>query len=168
MTIADILSGYFRTFGANETTLVSTIDDPPKHRLGVLARALRGRGLGCLTFNVVRDDGSEDEHVVIQGKRTDQGGGELWVGAKRAGGGSQDADMRELVTLTDQGLTCAVPIHAPNLASAGPPDTMWAPNGLSFTQQQGDGNFVTYVTSVPWSKAGEHVRAVWSAWTGKL
>lgn len=122
MTIVDIIAGYFRTAGDNETTLVSTKDDPPKHRLGVLARVLGqfgGRGLGCFSFNTVRDDGSEDEHVLIQGKRTDTGGGELYIGVKRSGGGSGDADMLDLITVTDQGLHSVVPIFAPNLAGGG-------------------------------------------------
>lgn len=43
-------------------------------------------------------------------------------------------------------------------------DTLWATDGLSFTQQQGGAegvaNFVTYVTTVPWSKHPDHVTAV--------
>jgi len=42
---------------------------------------------------------------------------------------------------------------------------MWAPSGLFFTQQQADGNFVTYRITTPFDKSA-NPKAVWSAWTG--
>ena len=97
-------------------------------------------------------------------------GGEFYLGLGKPGGGSTDDAMQDvLVATVDGGFQFRLPVYAPNLSgTAGRTDTMWAPNGLSFTQQQDDGNFVTYTTTVPFSKAGEHVKAVWSAWTGKI
>jgi hypothetical protein len=46
-------------------------------------------------------------------------------------------------------------------------DTIWAPDGLTFTQQQSDGNVVSYVVSRPFDK-GANPKALWSSWTGKL
>jgi hypothetical protein len=45
-------------------------------------------------------------------------------------------------------------------------DTMWAPDGLSWTQQQGDTNFVTYAGVTPWSKYP--ATAVWSWMSGPI
>lgn len=174
MTIIDLVAGYFRGKPENETTLVSTKDDPPKHRLGVLARVLGtrgGRGLGCISFNVVRDNDSEDEHALFQGKRTDEGGGELYFGVKKSGGGSSDDDMLDAMTLTDKGLHSIVPIYAPNLGGGGGPgaSTFLSPNGRFRTQFQDDGHCVTYDTWDPnWNTTRPDKAAVWSNWNGLL
>jgi hypothetical protein len=59
------------------------------------------------------------------------------------------------------------PGHGGTAPTPGPEqvDTLWAPDGSAFTQQQGppDFNFVTYTTSVPFSKAPEHVVAIFDA-----
>lgn len=88
-------------------------------------------------------------------------------------GHETDAGEKLLVRLTQRaGLELFVPLNA---YAGGPatqmvttglmPDTMWAPNGKAFTQQQDDGNFVTYVTDVPFSKDPAHARAIWSSGT---
>jgi hypothetical protein len=45
-------------------------------------------------------------------------------------------------------------------------DTLWALDGLSFQQQQGDTNLVVYAGTTPWSKVG--VTAVWSWMSGPI
>jgi hypothetical protein len=77
-------------------------------------------------------------------------------------GGTEDATMKCRLRVTSQYME----VNGQRLVSGGVTDTMWAPDGMCFTQQQADGNFVTYHASAPWSKA--HAKAVWSAWTGKL
>jgi hypothetical protein len=153
MTIAELIDGYFRTAGQNETTLVSTVDDPPKHRLGVTKDALGtsgGRGLGCLSFNVVSGP-SEDEHVLVQGKRTDDGGGEFYIGLKEPNSPSKDEAMKDVLIVTNErGFEFKLPISAPNLGADGGDyqHVMKHPNGIIWLSIQGDGNFVAYKNRV--------------------
>lgn len=53
------------------------------------------------------------------------------------------------------------PGHGGAPAPTPPDDTLWSLDGLAFTQQQSDnnGNFVTYVTTVPFSKDPAHAAA---------
>lgn len=48
----------------NEITVASTVEDPPKVRMGATA----GGSLGCVSFNRVRADGVQDEVALLQGK----------------------------------------------------------------------------------------------------
>jgi hypothetical protein len=169
MTIAELIDGYFRTVGQNETTLVSTVDDPPKHRLGVTKDALGtsgGRGLGCLSFNVVSGP-SEDEHVLVQGKRTDDGGGEFYIGLKEPNSPSKDEAMKDaLIVTNERGFEFRLPISAPNLTGGQVSEqfnsTMKHPNGYIWFTMQGDGNLVCYknrikydyTTGVPYWSTG--------------
>jgi hypothetical protein len=120
---------------------------------------------------------SEDEHDVVDGRR----GGEFYLGLKTPGSGSTDQAQVKIFNAVPPdpqrgfagGIFCDVPVFAPNLGSGGGSGgfdivRMWAPDGLHFTQQQSDGNFVTYRTRVPYSIAPQDVTAVWSAWTGRI
>jgi len=160
--------GYFRSVGDNESTLVSTMDDPPKQRQGVQWQEGWGRSLGAQSFNHVRANGIEDEIVLIQGKMDDryalgpEAAGEIRWDIK-APGVNNDAAMRGVMNAFHDQIRFNVPISAPNLVGGGvTPNFMDSPNGCYRTQQQNDGNFVTYHTcEMPW-------RAVWSAWTGQI
>jgi hypothetical protein len=90
----------------------------------------------------------------------------------RKKGQSVDADMYKWLRVVSGDTPATTTIEFLAQVKGLPPsppvviDTIWAPNGLSFTQQQGDTNFVTYVGSVPWSK--KNVTARWSWMTGPL
>jgi hypothetical protein len=155
----ELPDGYFKPTGQNEVTLVSTVDDPPKFRLGKKISDLWGRALGCLSFNNVRADGSEDELVLIQGKETEtfwngekNGGGELWVGFKEPNGGSDDSSMLTGLVANWSGWHFHQPIYAPNLGpGAVAPEfnfNMKHPNGIIWMTMQGDGNLVLYKNKV--------------------
>ena len=81
-------------------------------------------------------------------------------------GESEDRTMVRVARFSAARIELLVPVAGFAAASGGITDTMWAPDGSAFTQQQSDGNFVTYKATVPFSK--DNVKAVWSAWTGKL
>lgn len=160
--IADFRWGWIGTYDDNEIEIVSTISDPPKVRLAVQAGKVESN-LGGVTFNIRRDDGRHEEYGYIMGRLTaDKQAGAIYFATRGPG----DSQAKERAYLDHTGAYFRVPMIGSS--AVGVTDTMWAPGGLSFTQQQADGNFVTYVTSVPFSKAGEHVKAVWSAWTGRL
>src|SRR5688572_3580847 len=73
--IATMLHGFFEAVGDNETSIVSTKDDPPKHRMGMAWQWPWGRGLGALSWNWVRPDREEEELVLLQGKNEGEQGG---------------------------------------------------------------------------------------------
>lgn len=104
------------------------------------------------------------------GSQAPDGSVEIVLHALKQHGLSVDADMLKLIRVVTgetpqaSSIEFLVPIKGPAPTPAGVTDTMWSPDGMSFTQQQSDGNFVTYGASVPFSKA--NVRALWSAWTG--
>lgn len=76
--------------------------------------------------------------------------------------GSNDADEQPVFIMTRSGLRILVPVFLEGgvaglgpVASAPVPahfDTLWAPDGLSCTQQQVDYNFVTYRVERPFDK----------------
>jgi hypothetical protein len=150
--------GYFKSTGQNEVTLVSVVDDPPKFRLGKLINELWGRALGCLSFNNVRADGSEDELVLVQAKETEvynngpkNGGGEIWIGFKEPNSGSTDDAMKTGLVANTSGWHFHQPVYAPNLTGEyGEFNFMMKhPNGIVWLTIQGDGNFVAYKNRVP-------------------
>ena len=160
--IAELSEGWVESIEKNEFGVVSKTDDPPKIRQGVLSRVLGmfgGRSLGCFSFDTVATDAegrvtSRDEHVLMQGKRTEGGGGELYIGLKRPGGGSQDADMIDAITISnEQGIVSKLPIHAPNLqggVAAAPTNALYSRNGKFWLVIQDDGNYVLYRNRVPY------------------
>ena len=149
--IAPLPNAYFRTLGQNETTLVSTVDDPPKTRQGVKWQEGWGRSLGCHSFNHVRDNEVEDEIVLIQGKMDDryefgsEAAGELRWDLKAPGPNTDDAMVGVMNAFHDR-IDFHVPVYAPNLNdSATAPSILSSPNGLVQLAAQDDGNLVLYV-----------------------
>lgn len=86
--------------------------------------------------------------------------------------GTRDEDEQPVTMLSRSGFRITVPIYAEagivgfSGASAPPPGVdghphaMWAPNGLWVTQQQDDGNFLTYELARPFDVG--RFRAVWT------
>lgn len=62
-----ILEWGYVEFGFNELTIVSTVPDPPKVR-----QASPTGSLGAYSFNLLRPDGSQQELVLIQGKKDER------------------------------------------------------------------------------------------------
>lgn len=88
-------------------------------------------------------------------------GGQLWGGLPNFKG-----DLYKYKNTTD-GPQYVCPGHGgtPGPLPPAAVDTIWAPDGSAFTQQQGppDFNFVTYTTTVPFSKDPAHVEAIFDA-----
>ena len=81
--------------------------------------------------------------------------GKLWGGLPNFPG-----SLGKYANATD-GPQYVCPGHGGTPAPSPADDTLWSLDGLAFTQQQSDnnGNFVTYVTSVPFSKDPSHAAA---------
>lgn len=113
--------GYIQ-YDLNEVQIVSTTDDPPGIRLGKLKSAGPGRSLGKISFNIVREDGAQEEVVLLQGKRRyddpNNQAGELYIGINR--GGTGDADMIDVALIHHDGIECRVPIVVPGGGVASP------------------------------------------------
>lgn len=123
-SLFSFVAAYFRVFGDNELTLVSTKDDPGKFRMGVRRLTHWGRSLGCFSWNSVRPDDTEDEVALMQGKIDDRFplselAGELRLDLK-APGENTDAAMREIFVMFHDGVHFKVPIFAPNLGGGAP------------------------------------------------
>ena len=166
--------GYLAMEG-NELTVGSKIDDPPKVRLTAPIYP-KGGGGGCISYNASYFTGQVcfgsqqlemglDRVEQAEDVRGDQGN----LKAERNfllndGSSSKDSAMKKPLAFVWNAITRLFL----NLGGGDSrPDTMWAPDGLSFTQQQNDKNFVTYEVDQPFDK-GANPRALWSAWTGKI
>lgn len=170
--IAESDIGYIG-FEGNELTIGSKIDDPAKVRLTAPMTEHGGAG-GVVSFNksrqpgIVCDGHQQEEMAMLRVEQAEDVRGQV---------GNLKAEFNFLVNTGESGNDSAMvkPLAfvwnmvTRSLLSVfggeSRTDTMWAPNGLSFTQQQNDGNFVTYRTSVPFSKAGEHVTYIWQSGT---
>lgn len=166
--LADDERGCVRVEG-NELITDSKIADAAAVRVGSPKQDGASSGGGKFSFDDTTVPGSRRE-IALLSVGDGVFGPEFKLQLLKKDGGSNDADMVNPMRATATEVEFTVPITAPNL---GPPvaatvTRMWAPNGMSFTQQQDDGNFVTYTTTVSFSIAPEHVTAVWSAWDGKL
>jgi hypothetical protein len=174
--MADIvtdLMGYFRSIPPNETTLVSEIDDPPKHRMGV-KRLFQswGRSLGAHSFNFVRESGIEEEVVLLQGKIDDRSplehlGGEYRWDIKKPGDAS-DAGMIGVMNAFHDKIDFHVPISAPNLMGGAIVNNgrVYSSNKQYCWNFQNDGHQVQYKIhdledETTW-------KPVWSSWYGLL
>jgi hypothetical protein len=153
--IATMNAGYFDAIDDNETTLVSTKDDPPKHRRGVKWQEGWGRSLGADSFNHVRANGTEDEIVLLQGKMDDrypfgpEAAGEYRWDIK-APGPNDDAHMIGVMNAFHDHIQFNVPISAPNLGGGGGiPAVLQSPNGRVQLVAQNDGNLVLYIDGAP-------------------
>lgn len=181
--LADNAQGLLWNNDGNETLQDAKNADAAKFRVGSPYEQGQSGGGGAFSFDVIgglppRKDGSAPparvEVAVLTGGMQTNGGGEVGLSITKPGTFSDidDAAQKKVVEFRADGIEFKVPISAPNLGGGGGvpeyPVRMWAPNGLSFTQQQDDGNFVTYRTNVAFSIDPQHVRAVWSAWTGSM
>lgn len=165
--IADTSNGQLRLQG-NETITDAKDADAAKVRVGSRHVPGKSGGGGAYSFDVIEEvsEGNHRTEAVVMVGGFNGSGGELgiciWNGVEPI----TDPGQPKVVEMRHNEIEFKVPIRAPNLAGGGVTDTMWAPDGRTFTQQQSDGNFVTYTASAPWSKA--NATAVWSAWTGKI
>lgn len=168
----------FVGFEGNEQTVGSKVDDPAKVRI-TAPITTHGGGGGVISFNLHKAMGQ----VVLGGGQTEmamlrveQASDVRGTDSPRAefnflcnDGGTADANMRKCLAFTYDGITAISPGIAASFRALGTgsgiTDTMWAPNGLTFTQQQSDGNFVSYRVAQPFNK-GASPCAMWSAWTG--
>jgi hypothetical protein len=156
----------------NELYSDSKVDDPAAYRLGAPPTQ---RGLGKLSGDIIEQGGVRHEVVLVQFKQTENAqnqidgkGGEFYLGLAKENAGTTDDAMVDVLTATvKDGFRFKLPVYAPNLggSSGAYANDMWSPNGLYVTQQQDDGNFVTYRLSRPYDKGANPV-AVWSAWSG--
>lgn len=136
--------------------------------------------IGATNCKLSWKDSAGQEKVLLEMRQNAKGDGEFYIGGfsqavynemiARGGAWADkalDQAMVELATINPDGCELRVPLRCSaglvGAGSAGITDTIWAPDGRSFTQQQSDGNFVTYFTTVPFSKAGEHVTVVWAS-----
>jgi hypothetical protein len=163
----------------NEFTIGSKIDDPPKVRVGSQIFT-HGGGGGVISFSRMRSSGvcfgdQQDEIAMIRVEQAEDVRGQT---------SNRKAEFNFMVSNGDPSVDVVKPLAftwdtvtrilagfrsslAAKLGGGGRTDTMWAPDGLSFTQQQSDGNFVTYTIDAPFDKSA-NPRPVWSAWTGKI
>lgn len=156
----------------NELTIGSKVDDPPKVRI-TSKITQNGAGGGCISFNASRSysvcfGSDQDEMAIDRVEQAQDVRGQTGnLKAERNfmvndGSGSHDGAMQKPFAFVWNALT-RLRLNFGTYY----PDTMWAPNGLTFTQQQSDGNFVTYTVERPFDKGANPI-PVWSAWTGKI
>lgn len=154
----------------NELTIGSKIDDPPKLRL-TAPLTTHGGGGGAISANFHNGSGAVDGHGQVEmGMIRFEQAEDVRGQASNPkceinfllndGSGVGDSSMRKPLAFIWNLVTRTLLYLGGNLT-----DTMWSPSGLTFTQQQDDGNFVTYQVSIPFNK-GANPHAVWSAWTG--
>jgi hypothetical protein len=152
----------------NEVHIRSNVADPP----GVSFHGYGDcRSLGKVSFKI-----NGREMVLIQGKsRDDNGGGEIYVGVldearfreleARGDTNALDHAMIEVMNIQAHQIEFKTAVKFPGGAAA-VNDTIWAPDGLSFTQQQADRNFVTYKVDRPFDKGANPV-ALWASGTNQ-
>lgn len=148
--IAHFPWGWLGTIGDNEIEVVSTMKDPPKIRMAVVADKVESN-LGSFCFNLRRtaepDDDRHDELGYIMGRLTaNKRQGALYVALAPKIGQS----CREVLYVDPGAAIFRVPVQAPNLGSVTtPPNELRHPNGIHWLVLQGDGNFVAYRNRVP-------------------
>lgn len=157
----------------NELSIGSKLNDPPKVRLTAPVYATGGGG-GCVSYNrSIREGavcfGNEQQEMALDRvEQAEDVRGQNSLKAERNfllndGSGSGDSAMKKPLAFVWNAVTRLLL----NFGGSSRTDTMWANDGLHFTQQQSDGNFVTYVIDRPFDKSA-NPRALWSAWTGPL
>lgn len=135
----NLVKGWFGPFGDNETELVATNPDPPKHRLGVKQSQVESN-LGGLSWGIVRDEAgnNHDEYGLFMGRLTaDKQSGAFYLALRPAG----QADVREILYGDTSVLISRVPIHAPNIQPLG---RYYHEGGRFCTIFQADGHIVEY------------------------
>ena len=145
-----------------------------------------GDGLnGVISYNRLRSDDRMEERVMLQGGPVEDGRkGEMgqYRVAIRCSNDQQDWQTAFIATthrlgrlwtglcnsmgwlwkFANQGDQPPLYVENPNKIQR-----MWSVDGMHFTQQQDDGNFVTYHVDQAFNMSA-NPRAVWSAWTGKI
>lgn len=143
--IADMPDGYIGTVGQNEVEIVSTVEDPPKLRLGAPVGP-NSRSLGCISGDARNGEGRV-ELTLMQFKQAEDGtkGGEFYLGLNRDDR-SEDNSMVDVVTATvKDGFHFRVPVYAPNLTGSGAAGGRFYHEGGRFcTVYQADGHIVQY------------------------
>jgi len=183
MSIADLPHAVLHEVSPNEIGFdqelnpdgTSSWDDPVKLRFGA-APPSDGRKhfyLGCIGADLLKN-GSRGEKIFIAFKMDNNDGLPplpcIEIYAQRNEHTDSDADMLCILRISSKGLELD-PKGVGGMGITGvnssPKDVnrMWSPDGLKFTQQQNDGNFVTYEVDVPFD-IGANPIAKWSAWTG--
>ena len=184
--IADLVDAQLHIVSVNEIALdqkdsvdvpgTPQHDDPVKFRLGAFIPADRNKYyIGTISFDVLRrKDGkihrtevgffklAVDEFVEGDGDPVPMV--ELFLGTNSEG--STDADIDRVFTISRKGVRFTVPGGGAGF-DARQVRRMWSNDGLFFTQQQDDGNFVSYRVNSPFNIGAAPV-ALWSAWTGRI
>lgn len=145
---------FYSCGGLNEHCTDSTVDDPPKIRGGVVREKNNGWGRGLLAISGDRvRPGTliRDELVLQQFKESEDdqkvqdNGGEWYLGVKKPGDSSTDADMIDAIVLNyRQGVRFNLPIYAPNLTGGGVATSFLQAGRYQLHLQTSDGNFVLY------------------------
>lgn len=164
----------FLAMEGNELTVGSKIDDPPKLRLTSPTYS-HGAGGGCVSYNRSTRAGAvcfgnDQQEMALDRveQASDVRGNPSNLKAERNfllndGSSGADSAMQKPLAFVWNLVTR----NLLGLGGSGRTDTMWAPDGLHFTQQQSDGNFVTYEVTRPFDKSASP-KALWSAWTGVI
>ncbi len=169
----------FEGFEANERTIGSKVDDPPKLRL-TAPLTDHGGGGGVVSFNASRQSGipqlggQQTEMGMIRVEQAEDVRGQ--TGNPKAeisfmlndGSGDGDAAMTKPLAFTCDGITRISPGLANSFRAlvgggvSGGGSGLTSPQGRMTLQLQEDGNMVVYDTLLsPW-------KAVWSIWTGPI
>lgn len=138
----------YREFGGNEETLASTIPDPPKQRF-----AAPSGSFGCLSGNVLRPDGGQNEKVLLIFKPDEDAGGDggCYEFFAQRPGTDDDANMIRLLTLNTREAVFHVPIRMANGApppappQPPPPAPQPAPSPSDPTHGIPEGDFAAIV-----------------------
>src|SRR2546425_976354 len=136
-------------FGLNEMSIVSTVNDPAKLRIG----ATECNVFGAISGDYVRPSGVQEQKILIKMAEDDnhpgQRGGMMEVFLQRPGT-SDDENMIRVLTLTTEYAQFHVPVRGLEPQTPGvPPNELRAPNGIYWQAIQDDGNSVLYKNSVP-------------------
>jgi len=136
-------------FGLNEMSIVSTVDDPAKLRIG----ATESNVFGCVSGDYVRPSGVHEQKILIKMSEDDnhpgQRGGMMEVFLQRPGT-TDDENMIRALTLTTEYVQFHVPFKGVEPQQpAVPPNELRAPNGIYWQAIQDDGNSVLYKNRVP-------------------
>lgn len=147
----------------------ASMDDPVARRMGQFPPR-DGRDayyIGKDSYDILRLDGNRlvrNEKIFWAYKLDPHPTVELYL--QRRADTTEDRDMVRVLSATASGVQFHVPVQGAG-GGAGPVQRMWSSDGTYFTQQQDDGNFVSYAVDVPFD-IGANPRALWSAWTGKI
>ena len=149
--IAELPEGRFETFDDNETALVSTNEDPPKHRIGVLEENLGEGNLGAVSFNTVRPNGEHDEWATVGARISQLSNGMKFCMVTVSVRDETNQNTQEVAVFSPYNVVFNVPVSAPNLATNNNVGReLRSNNGRFWAVLQDDGNFVLYQNETPY------------------